>query len=207
MFSFSFTHLLDEREDEAHGPFERLFVDRMLPDRQMRNDILQVVVQRVVLGRQLGEEQLGEVRDSFVGVFETLGHLAQLPFDLDHPVENQMREDHQRVLLDRRVGVGQALVQAVRVLPSAQARPRLSTDIIDERSPRDGDVAQTNHDIAPDNRILAPLQDVEQQRQVFLAKLGRDTHELGHAQHRGLSKLARLLSERVGQYTPDTHLE
>ena len=52
------THLLDEREDESHGTLETLLIDSMSSDTQMRDDVLQVVVQGVVLCGQLGEEQL-----------------------------------------------------------------------------------------------------------------------------------------------------
>lgn len=56
-----------------------------------RHTIGQVVVDRIILGRELLEEQLGEVRDTRIGVLDALCHLSKLSLYLDHAVQDQVR--------------------------------------------------------------------------------------------------------------------
>ena len=58
----------------------------------------QVIVNRVVLRRQIREEELSEVHDARLLVLEALGHLAELALDLDHAVQDEVCEHRQRVL-------------------------------------------------------------------------------------------------------------
>lgn len=92
--------LLDESEDVAHGLLKGLLVDSVLADREVADDILEIVVERVVLGREVAEELSSQVGNVSVLVLDALGHLAELAFDLDHAVQDQVIQDHQSVLLD-----------------------------------------------------------------------------------------------------------
>lgn len=82
----------------------------------MTDNILQVVIQRIVLCRQLCEEQFREVRDPLIGILQTFGHFTQLTFDLDHTVQDKMGENHEGVLLDDKVGICEALIETFGVL-------------------------------------------------------------------------------------------
>ena len=73
----------------------------------------QVVVDRVILCGQFVEEHLREVGNAFIFVLNALGHLTHLALDLDHTVENQMSENHERVLLYDEVVVAETLVELV----------------------------------------------------------------------------------------------
>ena len=145
----------------------------------MRDDVGQVVVDGLVLGRQLLEEEVGEVLDALVVVRQALGHLAELTFGLDLAVEDEVREDHERVLLDGEVLVVQAGVQAVRVL-------------VHDGREADGDVAERDDDVAPDGGLPGRLEYLEEEHEVLGAELGADAHELaecegcGRLQHRVL---------------------
>ena len=139
--------------------------------RKKTRTVRQVVVYRVVLGRQVREEQLCEVRDARLLVFEALGHLAELSLDLDHAIEDEMREHHQRVLLHHQVAVRQALVQLVAVL-------------VDDRAERDSDVAERDRDVAPDVRVSRRLEDPEEQVVVRVAELRAHAEELAERERR-----------------------
>jgi len=85
----------------------------MLPNREMTDDVLQVVVESVFLGRELLEEESCEISDSLILILDALCHLSELALDLDHSVEDEMGEDHKSVLLDLDVGVGETLVETI----------------------------------------------------------------------------------------------
>lgn len=117
--------------------------------KQDQHTIRQIVINGVVLRRQLGEEQLGQVRDPNIWVFQALRHLTQLALDLDHPVQNQMGQHHERVLLDHQIIVGQPLVQLVAVL-------------VDDIAEGHRDVTQCDDGVTTDARVLGGFQDLEQ---------------------------------------------
>jgi hypothetical protein len=48
----------------------------------------------------LGEEELGELLDARVLIDEAQREVADLALDLDHVVEDQVRQDHDRCLAD-----------------------------------------------------------------------------------------------------------
>src|SRR6266403_5111994 len=127
---------------------------------EMPRTVVQIVVYRVILRRQFGEEQLGEVCNTWFSVLEieTLGHLPKLSLDLDHTIKDKMREHHQRILLHHHIAVRQTLVQLIAIL-------------VDDRAERDGDVAQRDRDVAPDVRVSRCLQDAEEQVVVRIAEL------------------------------------
>jgi len=139
--------------------------------RRKTRTVRQVVVYRVVLGGQVREEQLCEVRDARLLVLEALGHLAELSLDLDHAIEDEMREHHQRVLLHHQVAVRQALVQLVAVL-------------VDDRAERDSDVAERDRNVAPDVRVSRCLEDPEEQVVVRVAELRAHAEELAERERR-----------------------
>lgn len=97
--------------------------------------VRKVVVDRVVFGRKLGKEQLGEIRNPRIRILQTLRHLAQLSLDLNHPVEDQMRQNHERVFLDDETGIGKTLIQLVTVVVENAAKANCYI------SERDDDVA------------------------------------------------------------------
>ena len=70
----------------------------------------QVIVYRVVLHRQIHEEEFSEVRNAELLILEALGHLAELALDLDHAVQDEVREHRQHVLLHDEVHVREAPV-------------------------------------------------------------------------------------------------
>lgn len=82
----------------------------------MTDNILQVVIQRIVLCGQLRKEQSREVGNSLIGIFQAFGHFTKLAFDLDHTVQDKMGENHEGVLLDDKVGICEALIETFRVL-------------------------------------------------------------------------------------------
>jgi hypothetical protein len=119
------TYLLDEREDIAHRTLEAFLVHGVIADREVADNCMcvrrgvskawtkgvgartvrQVIVYRIVLRREISEEELREVRDPRLVVLETLCHFAELAFDFDHAVQDEMREHHQCVFLHDEVGV------------------------------------------------------------------------------------------------------
>jgi hypothetical protein len=126
--------------------------------RRRQRTVRQVVIYRVVLRRQLGEEQLGKVRNTWLFVLEALGHLSKLSLDLDHAVEDKMREHHQSVLLHHQFAIRQSPVQLIAVL-------------VNNRAERDRDVAERDGDVAPDVHVPRFLQDAEEQVVVRIAEL------------------------------------
>lgn len=48
----------------------------------------EIVVDSIILRRQLREEQPRQIRDPLIRVLNALRHLAQLTLDLDHPIQN-----------------------------------------------------------------------------------------------------------------------
>ena len=135
------------------------------PKRKKTRTVRQVVVYRVILRREISEEELSEVRDASLFVLEALGHLPKLSLDLDHTVENKMREHHQRVLLHHQVGIRQTPVQLVAVL-------------VHDRAERDSDVAESDRDVAPDVRVPRGLENAEEQVVVRVAELRAHAEEL-----------------------------
>jgi len=160
-------YLLDESEDKPHSPLEGLLIHRMTPDTQMWDDVLQVIVQRIILRRELGEEEFGEIRDALIGIFETFRHLPELAFDFDHPVQDEVGEHHQGVLLDHEIGVGEALVQSLRILICRASawetvwKRADATYIIDHAAETHSNIPKRDDDVAPYHWILARLQDLE----------------------------------------------
>lgn len=67
-----------------------------------------------------------------------------------------------------------------------------STHVVDEATKADGNVPESNDDIAPNHGILARLKDLEQEEQVRLAKVRRDTHHLRQSQRGSLPQYRRL---------------
>lgn len=122
------TNLFDEGEDILEGTPESLFIDSMITSRQMADyfstksvfrsirqtkkgpTIREVIVDRVLFRGQLAKEQLGQIRNTCIFIFNTLGHFTKLTFHLDHPIQNQMRQNHKRILLDDDAAVRKALV-------------------------------------------------------------------------------------------------
>ena len=126
--------------------------------KERQRTVGQVVIYRVILRRQIGEEQLGKVRNTWFFVLEALGHFPKLSLDLDHTVEDKMREHHQRVLLHHQFAIRQSPVELIAVL-------------VDDRAERDRDVAERDGDVAPDVRVSRCLQDTEEQVVVRIAEL------------------------------------
>lgn len=133
--------------------------------------IWQVVVYRVVLRGQVRKEELHEVRDAGLLVLEALGHLPELTLNLDHAIQDQVREHHQRVLFHHQVAVRQTLVQLVAVL-------------VNDRAERDRDVAKRDRDVAPDVRVPRRLEDAEEQAVVRVAELRAHAEELAERERR-----------------------
>jgi hypothetical protein len=118
----------------------------------------QVVIYRVILRRQISEKQLGKVHNTWFFVLEAHGHLPKLSLDLDHTIEDKMREHHQSVLLHHQIAIRQTPVQLIAVL-------------VHNRAERDRDVAKRDSDVAPDVRVSRRLQDAEEQVVVRIAEL------------------------------------
>lgn len=142
----------------------------------------QLVVDDVVLGGELGEEELGEVANPGLVVLEALGHAAELALGLDHLVEDEVGEDHEGVLADGQVLVEQAAVELVRL------------GVHDGR-PADGDVAEGDDQVALDDRIGRLGHDGEQELEVVVAELRGHTHELGQRRDGGDHERGRLRSQ------------
>jgi len=117
-----------------------------------------VVIYRVILRRQISEKQLGKVHNTWFFVLEAHGHLPKLSLDLDHTIEDKMREHHQSVLLHHQILIRQTPVQLVAIL-------------VNDRVERDSDVTERDGDVAPDVRVSRCLQDAEEQAVVRIAEL------------------------------------
>lgn len=126
--------------------------------RRRQRTVGQVVIYRVILRREIGEEQLSKVRNTWFFVLEALGHLPKLSLDLDHTIEDKMREHHQSVLLHHQIAIRQTPVQLIAVL-------------VHDRAERDRDVAERDSDVAPDVRVSRCHQDAEKQLVVRIAEL------------------------------------
>jgi hypothetical protein len=127
--------------------------------------VWKVVINRVVLCGKLLEEQLGQIRNALVFVLQTLGHLSELALHFDHPVENKMRQNHEGVFLDRKVVVGQPVVQAIAVF-------------VDHVVETNGHVSEGDYDVALDDWVSRSFHNLEEQHEVRLAELGANTHQL-----------------------------
>lgn len=138
----------------------------------MTNDVGQVVVDGLLLRRQLGEEEMREIADPLVLVLKALCHLAELTLDLNHPVENQVGEDHEGVLLDRKVFVVQSGVETIAVL-------------VHDRREAHGDVAESDNDVASHGGFSRRLKDFEEHHEMLLAELSAHAHELAQRERRG----------------------
>ena len=131
--------------------------------------VRQVVVDRIVFGRELRKEQLGQIRQPWLLVLETLGHLSQLALDLDHPVQDQMGEDHQRIFLDDKVLIREAFVEFVAVL-------------VNDTAKGDSDVAERDDDVTADARVSRGLENLEQEVVVLVTELRANAEEFGKRQ-------------------------
>lgn len=135
----------------------------------------QVVVDGIILARQFLKEELRQIADSDLIVDDAPCHLAKLPFDLDHTVQNEMGENHQRVLLYGQVAVAQAEVKPIAIL-------------VHDVAEADCDVAKGDHNVASYDWIRRRLEDFEEKHEVSFAEFGANTHELGHGKHGGSSE-------------------
>ena len=106
-----------------------------------RRTIRKVIVDGIILRRELREEQLRKIGDPDIWVFKTLGHFAQLTLNFDHAVENQVGQHHERVFLHDHAGVREPFVENKAVLVN---------DVVEG----DGDIAQGNHDVAANDMVL-----------------------------------------------------
>ena len=127
---------------------------------------MQVVVDGLILRRDLKKEVLRQIRNPRLRIANQLRDLTNLPLDLDHAVVDEMREDHERVLLHDDVVVAQPAVQVVVVL-------------VDEVAEGDGDITEGDDDVAADVGVLRRLEDLEEKGEVGIAELRADTKELG----------------------------
>ena len=128
--------------------------------------IRQVVVDRIVLRRQLREEQLREIGNPLVTVFKALRHLAKLTFDLDHAIQDQVSEHHECVLLDDEVVGAQAHIQVVEAF-------------VNDGGERYCQIANTNDDVRADVGIPRRFEDLEEEHVVLFAELAGYAEELG----------------------------
>ena len=94
-------HLLDKGEHVGHDAAKLRGVGAAGGLGHLADDVGQDVVDGVALLRQLKEEEAGQVGDALHGVLEAEGQLANLALDLDHVVEDEVRQHHDRVLPHR----------------------------------------------------------------------------------------------------------
>ena len=120
--------------------------------------VWQVVVDHIVLGQQLRKEQLFQVQHPRLLIPQTLGHLAQLTLDLDHPVEDEMRDHHEHVFLDDQSLIRETLVELVAVL-------------VNDTAKRDSDVTECDDDVTMDAWVSGGLEDLEQEVVVMVTEL------------------------------------
>jgi hypothetical protein len=109
-----------------------------------------LVVHCVILGSKLAKEHAGHVRNLLVAILETLGHLAQLAFDLDLTSQDQECQGHETRSLDTWIAVVQTAVEEVCVL-------------VDEMVETNSHVAKSNYEIASYNSVLTPFENSEQE--------------------------------------------
>ena len=147
-----------EKEKIEHMARRARSERKVLKKRRRQRTVGQVVIYRVILRRQISEEQLGEVRNTWFFVLEALGHLPKLSLDLDHTIKDKVGEHHQSVLLHHQFAIRQSPVQLIAVL-------------VDDRAERDRDVTERDSDVAPDVRVSRCLQDAEEQVVVRIAEL------------------------------------
>lgn len=110
-----------------------------------------------------------EVGDARLRVVQADGNLADLALDLDHAVEDDVRQDHEGILADERVVVAQARVQEPRVGLHEVGEPK-------------GQVTQRRRDAGAQLRRPGVGEDREQQRQRRFAEGRRHAHELAERQ-------------------------
>lgn len=119
--------------------------------------------------REFGEEDAGEVGDARVTVLEADGHLADRALDLNHVVEDEVRQHEQRRLAHAAVRVAQPRVEV--------RRPRL--EYVGETR---GEVAERHHDVGARGGDFGLLQRRKEQREVRFAEGDADAHELAQSQ-------------------------
>lgn len=138
----------------------------------MRDDVLQVVVEGILLGRELLEEEPSEIPNALGLVLDALGHLSELALNLDHPVEDEMSKDHESVLLDSNVLVGESLVKAVAARAEEEevskgsrveaGERRDEPVLVDHVAEADGHVSEGDDDVASDDGLLGVVEDAEE---------------------------------------------
>ena len=134
----------------AYSPLERWLItggllDQILSYPTSSLTIREIVVNCVVLRREFSKEQFGEIRNPWVWILQTLRHLAQLTLDLDHPIQDQMGQNHKCVLLDDHASVGKALVQ-------------FATVVVEDAAETNCDISEGDNDVAAGVRVLGCLQ-------------------------------------------------
>lgn len=123
-------------------------LERVLSPTTNSLTIRKVVVDGVVFRREFGKEQFSEVRNPRIRILQTLRHLTQLPLDLDHPVQNQMGQNHECVLLDDEARVGKALVQFAAV-------------VVENAAEANSNISERDDDITAGVGVLGRLQKIE----------------------------------------------
>jgi hypothetical protein len=131
----------------------------------------QIVVNGILFAGKLLEEELCEIRDPRFRIFDTLGHFTELTFHLDHPVEDQVSEYHERILFNPEVCIREALVQLTAIL-------------INDIAERNSDISESNNDVTFDICIFGSLQDLEEQTMVLIAELRTDAKDFAERQCR-----------------------
>lgn len=131
--------------------------------------VRQIIIDRIIFRRQFRKEQLGEISNPLFRVLKAFRHLAQLSFHLDHPIQDQMRQDHQRILLDHQVSIRKTLVQFIAILVYDVAEAH-------------GNVSKCNNNIASDAGIFRRFQDFEEQPMMVITELRADTQEFAECE-------------------------
>ena len=145
--------------------------------------IRQIVINSIILPTQLTKEQPRKITNPLILIIHALGHLTQLALHLHHPIQNQMRQHHQRVLLHRQTPIAQSAVQVSGIL-------------VNHRVERDCNVPECNDDVAPDVGVLGCFEDLEQQSVVVVAEFGADAEELAERE-RSRSAERRILQKII----------
>ena len=145
----------------AWSPAERWLMTANLVSslRRIKNDftIRKVVINRIFFGRQLFEKQFRKILDTRVLVLQAFGHLSKLTLDFYHCIQDQVRQHHQRILLDLDNTIRQATIQLMWIF-------------VDDVWEWECDVAECDDSVAPDCGILRGFKDSEEEIKVFFAE-------------------------------------
>lgn len=131
-----------------------------------------MIINCIILRTQLRKEHPRQIPYLPLLILKTLRHLPQLPLNLHLPRQNKECQRHKTRSLHTPIGIIKPSVQEIRIL-------------INEMVKAHGHVAERDDRIGARDGVRAALENGNEEREVLLAVLCGDAHELCEGESRG----------------------